>query len=452
MLDIKEYHGEVISENVKGDKDARGKIYYEIIIRNHNYSEEKKFNLYNPIENSYKNKTVFVQYHSKKTEYVDAVHNTDYAVLSTEPHYNNYITSIVIDEIVEQGIIFLPIISRKITTPLGYFSIANYTVEGTNKTKLKRRKVIHSDNINDHIDYNKEVVYVFDDYYNMICDKYFMEFLTFHEKPKCSGFEMKYPSFILNNGNIYLAKTLWNKVGKITDFSLPLTKKYLVYILKELKDYKPKKIEYFLESLEKYGIDILKKENKKTTNLIKPINEIDFSSDSENNLNRTPFISDIPSFISHDVNIITTENIHNGEKVYFSHINSDLISSFILDSNDVSNHLRLSYPDNRMLLVYNFYDKMKNPKNAIPIYVINKQGFFYCHPKGIFKRFKKYIEINKIKRLTSSYVKHLDNENSAGYFTKKLIMDSLNSSNKFSKKIKHNKIKSVENLFKQKDY
>ena len=73
-------------------------------------------------------------------------------------------------------------------------------------------------------------------------------------------FEMKYPSFILNDGKIYLGKTLWDKVGKFTDFNLPLTQQHLVYILKEIKDYKPKKIGYFLDSLQNYEIDIFKKE------------------------------------------------------------------------------------------------------------------------------------------------------------------------------------------------
>lgn len=197
---------------------------------------------------------------------------------------------------------------------------------------------------------------------------------------------MKYPSFILNDGKIYLGKSLWDKVGKITDFSLPLTQQHLVYILKEFKDYKPKKIDYFLESLKNYGIDIFQKEKRKMINLTKPVNENIFSSNSDNNkLKQTPFISNISSFIAHDVNIIATENIDNGEKVYFSHLHSDLILSFVIDSHDVSNHLKLSHPDNRMLLVYNFYDKIKNPLKTPPLYTINKMGFSYCHPKGIFK-------------------------------------------------------------------
>lgn len=448
MLEINEYHGEVISETVKGDEDIQGKLYYEVIIRNNNHSEEKKFRLYNPVENSYKNKTVFVQYHIKKTEHVDTIHNTEYAVLSKASRYYNNISNIIIDEKVEMGIIFLPIINRELMTSLGYFFIENYTLEGPNKAKIEKKKIIHSDNINNHINYSKDVLYIYDDYYNMICDKYFMEFLTFHEKPKCSGFEMKYPSFILNDGKIYLGKTLWDKVGKITDFSQPLTQQHLIYILKDVKEYKPKKIDYFLETLKKYGIDIFKKEKRKMTNLIKPVNENVFSSDSDkNNVKQTPFISDISSFIAHDVNIIATESIDNSEKVYFSHLHSDLILSFIIDSHDVSNHLKLSHPDNRMLLVYNFYDKIKNPLKAPPLYTINKMGFSYCHPKGIFKKLNKYMEIGRIKKLTSSYIKHLDNEKSSGYFTKKIIIDSLNADKKVSKRNKKNKMKSIEDFF-----
>lgn len=181
MLEIKEYHGEVISENIKGDEDIQGKLYYEVVIRNHNHSEEKKFRLYNPIENSYKNKTVFVQYHIKKTDYVDTIHNTEYAVLSKASRYYNNISNIIIDEKVEMGIIFLPIINRELITSLGYFFIENYILEGPNKAQIEKKKIIHSDNINNHIDYSKDVLYIYDDYYNMICDKYFMEFLTFHE-------------------------------------------------------------------------------------------------------------------------------------------------------------------------------------------------------------------------------------------------------------------------------
>ena len=74
-------------------------------------------------------------------------------------------------------------------------------------------------------------------------------------------------------------------------------------------------------------------------------------------------------------------------------------------------------------------------------------GFSYCHPKGIFKKLNKYMEIGRIKKLTSSYIKHLDNEKSSGYFTKKVIIDSLNDDKKVSKRSKKNKIKTIEDFF-----
>ena len=99
-----------------------------------------------------------------------------------------------------------------------------------------------------------------------------------------------------------------------------------------------------------------------------------------------------------------------------------------------------------MLFVYRAKDR--GIKGATPLYIINKKGFFYSYNKGIINRLKKYLEINQIKKITSDYVNHLENENSHGYYTKKIINDSLSSNKKLSKKDKKNQFEKLEKFFK----
>ncbi len=444
---IKEYHGKVVQESVKCHETINGKLYYEIVVLNikNENSHYKTFRLYEPKECSYKDKTVFIQYYSKKSDYLKAVPDIEYACLSQKEYYNNYITKILIDEEVKHGIIFLPVHDINFSSFLSGFYSTYYLIEGIQNIKIHKKKMVAYDDVNHHIDYNKDVVYIFDDYYDMVSDKHFMKFLSSCEDKDNCGFLEKNPSFIINDGNLYLGKTLWKQMGNLIQYDKPLTMRHINYILREVKGYQHKKIEYFLSKLKDYHVKI--SNNNRKAKLDQTDNGmVLFKTEQENQIVKEPFISTLDNFFVKDVNVIATNDNIRSEKVYFSNINSDLVSSFTHHNNDISNQLRILYPDNRMLFVYSVKDK--DVKNATPSYIITKKGFFYCYPKGFLKRLKKYIEINQIKKLTSDYVKHLESENSYGYFTKKIFSDSLNSNNKLSKKDKKNQFEKLEKFFK----
>lgn len=447
---IKEYHGKVVQEFVKGDDSIDGKLYYEIVILNieNGIRYYKTFRLYEPKECSYKNKTVFIQYYSKKSDYLEAFPDVNYACLSKKDYYDNYITTILIDQEVKQGIIFLPIHNIIFASFLSGFYSTYYVIEGIENLKFHKKKMVFFDDVNNHIDYNKDVIYIFDDYYDMLSDKYLMKFLSSNDKGLC-GFAQKEPSFIINDGKLYIGKSLWNNIGNITDFSQPLTMRYLNYILKEIKGYQPKKIEYFLDMLKTYKVVVSHTNDERKSTIKKNNNVISLNKTEDTSIStskRIPFQIDINDFFVNDVCVIATSNHMKGQKIYFTNINSDLVSSFNHHNDDVGNQLRLSYPDNRMLFVYRAKDR--GIKGATPLYIINKKGFFYGYNKGIINRLKKYLEINQIKKITSDYVNHLENENSHGYYTKKIINDSLSSNKKLSKKDKKNQFEKLEKFFK----
>jgi len=167
------------------------------------------------------------------------------------------------------------------------------------------------------------------------------------------------------------------------------------------------------------------------------------------------FLKSNNQFFSRDVrvkNILVRDGVH--EEIFFYNVGSGnlhqegsgLIFSFLLENNDFSEFVKRNNHDNRMLFIFEQkrYSKDDSP---LPACVITKNEIFYPDNDKIINNIKNYMKIKllNVKKVKDFYVKHLENELSDNYYTKKIMNEYINEDKKWSSK---NKNKAIEKITK----
>lgn len=191
---------------------------------------------------------------------------------------------------------------------------------------------------------------------------------------------------------------------------------------------------------------------KNTTNFTYQNNNI-FLSDKTNSQESVFILKNNNHFFSRDVrvkNILLKDGIH--EEIFFYNVGSEnfhkegsgLIFSFLLENNDFSEFVKRNNSDNRMLFVFEKKRYLKND-SPLPVCVITKNEIFYPNNDKIINNIKTHMKIKllNIKKIKNGYIKHLENELSDNYYTKRIINNHINEDKKWSSKKKNKAIEKI---------
>lgn len=150
-------------------------------------------------------------------------------------------------------------------------------------------------------------------------------------------------------------------------------------------------------------------------------------------------------FFSRDVKvkrILLKDGVY--EEIFFCNVGSGIIFSFLIKDNNFSDLVKRNNSDDRMLFIFerNRYSKNDSP---LPVCVITKNEIFYPYNDKIINNINNHIRIKllNVKKIKNNYVKHLENELSNNYYTKKIINDHINEDKKWSLK---NKKKAIDKI------
>lgn len=166
-------------------------------------------------------------------------------------------------------------------------------------------------------------------------------------------------------------------------------------------------------------------------------------------------IKENSNFFSRDVrvkNILLRDGVH--EEIFFYNVGSGnfhkegtgLVFSFLLENSDFSEFIKRNNSDNRMLFIFEKKRYLHN-ESPLPVCVITKNEIFYPDNNQIIGNIKSLIKLKllNIKKVQNNYIKHLDNELSNNYYTKKIISEHISEDKKWSLK---NKNKAIEKITK----